>query len=200
MTKESIATIEKNIKFIEEVIGLVVSSPRKESVVKMLESVTGELYFAAPASSKTEYHYAWPGGLVAHSINVYKNLRKLNDTFKMEFSEESMLIVALFHDIGKASTSDLSVPNYLPVVEKWKLDRGNVYDINKDGVYMPNHLRSIFILSQYQISLSAAEFQAIYLNDGQYLQENRPYALKECSLALYLHIADRISLEQERGD
>lgn len=192
--------IEKNIKVVSDILDSVVKTSRVEKIKKMLESDFGTLYFSAPASSKEEYHYCWPGGLVSHSINVYKNLRKLNSTFELGFSEESMFIVAMFHDIGKASDTDLDAPHYLKSTEDWKLRKGWLYDYSTKGVYMPNHLRSVFILSKFGIDLSPEEYQAIYLNDGMYLLENKPYGLKECKLALFTHMADRIALEQERKD
>lgn len=198
MNKEHEEKIQKNIEVFSDLVENIVSSPRKELISSMMESDFAQLYFTAPASSRENYHYAWPGGLVSHSFNVYKNLRKLNEAFKLNFSEESMFIVSMFHDIGKACATNMTEPHYVPSVEQWKLNKGILYEYNENGVYMPNHLRSIFILMHFSISLSAEEFQAIYLNDGQYLTENKPYALKESKLALYLHMADRIALEQER--
>lgn len=192
--------IEKNISIVSGLLDSIVKSERKEKIKKMLESEFGTLYFTAPASSKEEYHYCWPGGLVSHSINVYKNLRKLNTAFELGFSEESMFVVAMFHDIGKASDTNLDKPHYIKSTEDWRLKKGWLYEYSTQGVYMPNHLRSVFVLSKFEIPLTAEEYQSIYLNDGQYILENKPYALKECKLALFTHMADRIALEQERKD
>jgi hypothetical protein len=192
--------IEKNISLVSSLLDSVVKSERKDQIKKMLESDFGTLYFSAPASSREEYHYCWPGGLVSHSLNVYKNLRKLNTAFDLGFSEESMFIVTMFHDIGKASDTNLDEPHYVKTSEDWRLRKGWLYEYSTKGVYMPNHLRSVFILGQFQIQLSAEEYMAIFLNDNQYLDSNKEYRLKECSLSLYTHMADRIALEQERKD
>ena len=71
MTEERMKTIEENIEKVSAIIDAVVGAERKDVIVKMLEDdVFGQLYFTAPASSREQYHYAWAGGLVSHSLNV----------------------------------------------------------------------------------------------------------------------------------
>lgn len=198
--KDQLKQIEDSISLVSNLVSTVIKSDRKENVSKMLSGSFGELFFTCPASSKKEYHSSYPGGLVVHSLNVYRNLRKLNQTFNCQFSEESMLIVSLFHDIGKASACDLTNPHYLPSEQEWQLNKGWMYQYNENDVYMPNHVRSMFILSQFNIKLTPEEYQAIYLNDGMYISENKSFALKECLLALYTHIADRLAVAQEKAE
>ena len=195
---DKLKKIEESVSLVSELINAVIKSDRKENIVKMLKGDFGELFFTAPASSRKEYHSSWPGGLVEHSLNVYKNLRKLNQAFDCKFNEESMFIVSLFHDIGKASACDLKNPHYIPSDQEWQLNKGWMYQYNEKDVYMPNHVRSMYILQQFEIKLSPEEYTAIYLNDGMYISENKSFALKECKLALYTHIADRLALEQEK--
>ncbi len=201
MTEERMKTIEENIAKVSTIIDAVIKSDRKDAIVKMLEDDTfGQLYFTAPASSREQYHYAWAGGLVSHSLNVYKNLRLLSKTFDLGFDEESMCIVSLFHDLGKACASDLKNPHYAETTEDWKIQKGWLYEYGTVGVYMPTHQRSLFILQHFGIKLTDEEYQAILLHDGMYVQENRGYGLKECSLALHLHMADRIVLMIEQNE
>ena len=64
-------------------------------------------FFTAPAS--TRYHGAYPGGLLEHSLNVYDCLcdylarPRVRETYGLEFSEESVAIVALLHDLCKVN-------------------------------------------------------------------------------------------------
>ena len=192
--------INETANKIVSLIEMVVKSDRKEKILQMMEDLK-DLYFLAPASSKEQYHYCFPGGLAIHSLNVYKNLRKLNKAFDFNFTEEEMLISALFHDLGKACATNCKDPHYIPSTEEWKLKRGEVYEYKNDDVHFPNHQRSMFILQKYGIPLSSSEYQAILLNDGQYIEENKGYKMKECPLALALHIADRIGcyLEGKEG-
>lgn len=197
---DELKLIDENIQKVTKIIETVVQSDRKDQIVAMLEDDKfGELYFTAPASSKEEYHYSFAGGLVAHSLNVYKFLRNISKMELFNFSEESMCIVALFHDLGKASASDLKSPHYVETTEDWQIQKGFNYEYNKeDLVYFPNHQRSLFILQQFGIKLKAEEYQAILLNDGQYIDSNKSFRLKEHPLALCLHMADRLALEYEK--
>lgn len=189
---EIIESVDKVQKLIEEL-----GEDRKENI-KFVLTQCSPAYWTAPASSKEEYHYSHPGGLVKHSLNVFANLVTLNDAFNMNFNPESMLVVSLFHDLGKALNTDLK-DYYEPQDEQWRKDKlGQNYKPKYGQVYLPNHQRSLFLLQKFEFPLNPEEFQAILLNDGQYLQENRGYGLKECPLALYLHIADRLALEQEK--
>ena len=199
--EEKVEKIQANIEKVSKILDAVVSEDRKKAILAMLEDDDfGQLYFTAPASSQERFHYAYDGGLVDHSFNVYKALRNLNKAFELGFSEESMFIVTMFHDVGKACSSTLKTPHYDKSTEDWRIAKGYFYQYSTDGVYMTNHLRSIFVLQSFGIPLSDEEFQAIYLNDGQYIDENKTYRLKECPLALFTHMADRIALDQEKAE
>lgn len=62
-------------------------------------------FFTAPAS--TRYHGSYKGGLVEHSLNVYNCLKdylereRVRELYKMNYSDESVAIVALLHDVCK---------------------------------------------------------------------------------------------------
>jgi hypothetical protein len=82
---------------------------------KMLDFLTGSDFFTAPAS--TRYHGSYDGGLVTHSVNVYKCLvnylerERVRDVYKMEYAEESAAIVALLHDVCKIDVYKKSTRN-----------------------------------------------------------------------------------------
>lgn len=65
---------------------------------KLLEWLENTDFFTAPAS--TRYHSAVPGGLTAHSLNVYD---LLNERFGDSEDGESIAIVSLLHDVCKAN-------------------------------------------------------------------------------------------------
>ena len=64
-------------------------------------------FFTAPAS--TRYHGAYPGGLLEHSLNVYDCLcdylsrPRVREQYGMEYSDESIAIVSLLHDLCKVN-------------------------------------------------------------------------------------------------
>lgn len=56
-------------------------------------------FFTAPASSRN--HLACPGGLVEHSVNVFRELKKV--VIDNEPTMESIAICGLLHDVCKAN-------------------------------------------------------------------------------------------------
>ena len=88
---------------IEEFENLLLSTKR-EGVEALLEFVRKSDFYTAPAS--TRFHSCHEGGLLEHSLNVYKCLKeKENNTMWAEvykdIPEESLIICALLHDLCK---------------------------------------------------------------------------------------------------
>ena len=111
----------KKEKFIE----IYKSTITREGGDKFLEYLIEKTdFFTAPAS--TRFHGSYEGGLLEHSLNVYECLcdyvkhSKFCEKYGFEFSEESLAIVALLHDICKTNF--------------YKTEMRNV---KKDGVWVP---------------------------------------------------------------
>ena len=73
-----------------------------DDFINMLEFETS--WLTSPAS--TRFHLSEEGGLLKHSVGVTENLLKFRHEFAPAISEESCLIVGLFHDIGKVALDD----------------------------------------------------------------------------------------------
>jgi len=91
---------EKHLKIVDHYI-----TDRKNDVNLMLEKLS-DIYVMAPASSKTWYHNAFPGGYVDHvnrvvqyAIEQHKLYEKMGGT--VDYTEEELVFAALFHDLGK---------------------------------------------------------------------------------------------------
>lgn len=62
-------------------------------------------FFTAPASTK--FHSACEGGLCEHSVNVYESLReyvnrpRFREEYGLTYSDETLAVVALLHDLCK---------------------------------------------------------------------------------------------------
>lgn len=84
---------------------------------KLLEWLEKSDFFTAPASSK--FHNACEGGLVDHSLNVYDNLVKLNKEFQTGYSEETLAIVGLLHDLCKVNFYKIDYRNVKDESGKW---------------------------------------------------------------------------------
>jgi len=134
-------------------------------------------WLTSPASVK--YHLCEEKGLLIHSVGVTKTLLKLRELLAPQLSEESCVIVALFHDVGKIGMP--GSPRYLK--------QGDTFIYNRDQVEMQIAQRSLYLVSKY-IPLSDEEAQAILYHDGQYIFQNRSIAHRECPLTLLLTFAD----------
>ncbi len=82
---------------------------KREGADKLLEYLCSDAcdFFAAPAS--TRYHGAYAGGLLEHSLNVYDCLcdylsrSRAKEKYGMNYSDETVAIVALLHDLCKVN-------------------------------------------------------------------------------------------------
>lgn len=155
-----------------------------DSFIAFLESET--TWLTSPAS--TRFHLAEEQGLLKHSVGVTETLLKFREFLAPKISDESCIVVGLFHDVGKLGVA--GKPYYLPNDNEWMVkNKGICYKTNPDVVTMGLAVRSLYLVLQY-IPLSDAEAQAITYHDGQYINDNRIVAHKEEPLTLLLHWAD----------
>lgn len=169
---------------------------RVDAVRNLLDSLEERLMLC-PASSKKDFHNAFPGGLVEHSLRVLSNAFKLAKSFDWELPRDSLIIGCLFHDLGKVGSD--TTDYYVPQDSDWHRDKlGETYKHNKAINYMSVPLRGVWLCQHYGLKLTHDEFLSIVLNDGWVLQENKPYCLKEPLLAHVVMTADYISTMQEK--
>lgn len=177
----------------EKFIEIYKSTVTREGADKFLEYLTEKTdFFTAPAS--TRYHGSYEGGLLEHSLNVYECLcdyvkhSKFCKKYGFEFSEESLAIVALLHDVCKTNF--------------YKTEMRNV---KKDGVWVPvpyytiednlpygHGEKSVYILSGF-MKLSRDEAFAIRYHMGFSGPEDNGtvgQALEMFPLAFALCVAD----------
>ncbi len=80
-------------------------------------------FFTAPASAR--FHGAYAGGLCDHSLNVYHCLvdylsrPRVQELYGLEYSDESVAIVALLHDVCKIGCYQSGVRNVKGPDGKW---------------------------------------------------------------------------------
>lgn len=167
-----------------------------EELIRYLQEETD--FFTAPASTK--YHGAFAGGLLMHSINVCAELR-LDPNSKV-YPTETLIIVALLHDICKANcyrTEKRNVKENGGWVEK------QVY-VFEDELPLGHGEKSLYIASKF-IKLSDEEAAAIRWHMGAFDCAFRGgdrglnAAYEKYPLAVLLHMADmRATYLVERSD
>ncbi len=81
---------------------------KREGADKIIDYLVNKSdFFTAPAS--TRFHGAFDGGLAIHSLNVYDCLKdylerqRAKEQYKLNYSDESIVICSLLHDICKAN-------------------------------------------------------------------------------------------------
>lgn len=192
-----------------------------EGLIAYLEATD---FFVAPAS--TQYHCSFPGGLCLHSLNVYKVLKRLVKNFASEvvntenketgevskeivpnYSEDTMIIVGLLHDLGKINFYEPSVKNtkvYSPYGKKedslgnfdWKEERCYAVkrpedrDIIGTKGFTANYITSMFIplLKEETVTLTN-QYSAIEREPLPDLSN----VLGKYGLSVLLHAADIIA-------
>lgn len=170
---------------------------RSEAALALVDHL-GERLALCPASSKKDYHAAFPGGLVDHSLRVLANAMRLVKGFGWEIPKDSLIIGCLLHDIGKVG--DHEQDYYIPQTDSWRIEKlGEMYTHNRKMQYMTVPDRGVWLCQHFGLKLTQDEFLAIKLNDGQYAEENAPYKMKEPMLADVVHSADLIATKQEKN-
>lgn len=171
---------------------------RTEAIDEMLDQIE-ERFAMAPASSRLEHHNCFAGGLVEHSLRVCQNALKVAQNFfpEQNIPKESIVLVSLMHDLGKIG--DETTDYYLPQTSEWHRDKlGELYQSNKELQYQTIAHRSIYLLQSYGVKLSKDEWIAILVHDGPFLDENKPYSMKEPPLATIVSVADLLATKQEK--
>ena len=152
---------------------------RKESFTRLMHHLETETaWLTAPAS--TRFHLCREEGLLEHSVNVAETMLKLKNTLAPTITDESCVIVALLHDLGK-----VGMPGRPQYLEGGKYP----YSYNRDLVYLSVPVRSLYLALPW-LSLSEEEAQAIIYHDGQYVDDNASAAHREEPLTLLLQYAD----------
>ena len=168
----------------EKLKGLVTERKAEfERLCKFAENETE--YLTAPASSR--FHLCREGGLLEHSLNVAETMLKLKNALAPQISDESCVVTALFHDLGKVGMPDN--PLYLKNAGRNGRAPSVPYSYNADMTYMSVPLRSLYYILPV-FPLTPEETQAIMYHDGQYVDDNKSVATKECPLLLLLQYAD----------
>ena len=136
----------------------------REGAKELLEYLQKSDFFVAPAS--TQFHSAYEGGLVEHSINVYYRFlnavkNEYGENYNLKISDESIAICALLHDICKVDLYKIEMRNK-------KVDGNWVqvpHYIVEDGLPYGHGEKSVYIISGF-MKLSREEAMIINWHMG----------------------------------
>lgn len=144
---------------------------KRKGAASMLSWLKQETdFFTAPAS--TRGHGNFEGGLVVHSINVYKLLKSFAKKIE-NLSEDSLVIVGLLHDVCKANFYKQTVKNVkVPGEKRWEEEIGYMID---DAFPLGHGEKSLFLVQRH-IELKDDEAMAIRWHMSGYDDAARGYA------------------------
>ena len=148
-------------------------------------------WFKAPASTK--YHQAYPGGLCQHSLEVYDNLKMINEQKALGLTEDAVIICGLLHDFSKVNYYEPTIFNK-KIDGRWTEIQG--YKVTDNPIPYGNHeSTSVWMIKQF-IGLTFEEEVAIlhhHAGMGYDSVKEIPSAVWSNMLFVSLHLADIIS-------
>lgn len=171
-----------------EFLDIVGRKIKREGIDDLMNWIKGTDFFTAPAS--TRYHGSYEGGLVVHSLNVYRELMKLCRWYGYQVTEESMAIVSLFHDICKIDCYKVEM--------RWRKDENNRWEqyatwkFDEDYSFGGHGSKSVYLIQNF-MKLNPVEAAAINSHMGAWdaTTYSNPSAVYEKNmLAWLLHVAD----------
>lgn len=162
---------------------------KREGADKFLDWLCKTDFFTAPAS--TRYHCACEGGLVLHSLNVYKTM--VERYLEEGDSLESFALCGLLHDVCKAQFYKVSSRNVKnPDTGRWEAQ--NYYSID-DQFPFGHGEKSVFLIERF-IRLKPSEAMAIRWHMGSFDDAAKggsfsiSHAFEKYPIAVKLHLAD----------
>ncbi len=189
---------------------------QRPGVDKLMEYIRKSDFYTAPASTK--YHLSCEGGLLQHSLNVLDALRGLlvwnDDAGAWEYRvagsvadtvpDESVVIVALLHDICKTYFYTISTRN-VKNEKTGQWEKKPFYTIN-DRMPLGHGPKSAMLVKEY-IDLTTPEMYAIWWHmgfNGNHENDTAAgAAFEKYPLALALYTADMMAsriMEAEEGN
>lgn len=179
----------------ERFIELYKTHINRDGADKLLEYLSSNKcdFFTAPAS--TRFHGSYEGGLLEHSLNVYDCLKDyldrpfVKEKFALEFSDETIAIVSLLHDLCKINVYQGSFRNVKDDNGVWQ--KVPCYNF-EDSLPYGHGEKSVYIISGF-MRLSRDEAFAIRYHMGFSGEENKLIvgnALDSFPLAAAVNIAD----------
>ncbi len=182
----------------EEFIQIYQEKIQRTGSQRLLEYLMSDAsdFFTAPSS--TRFHGAYEGGLVQHSVNVYHCLvdylsrPRTKELYHMDYSEETVALVSLLHDICKLNFYAVDYRNAKN--EKGVWEKVPYYKV-EDNLPYGHGEKSVYIISSY-MRLSREEAFAIRYHMGFSNAANSEQisnvgkAFEMFPLALALNVAD----------
>ncbi len=139
---------------------------KREGAERILDYLESTDFYTAPAS--TRFHGSHAGGLLVHSINVYYCLKdylsrnRVKENYNMDYSDETVAVVALLHDLCKVNVYKEGFRNVKDDNGVWQ--KVPTYEFD-DRMPYGHGEKSVYIINGY-MRLSREEAFAIRYHMG----------------------------------
>ncbi len=174
----------------EEKIIELLKSTKREGVDEIINFLEKTDFFKAPAS--TRFHGNYEGGLLEHSMKVYEILKHKvkNSVIDINVGDDTLIIVALLHDICKANYYKVDFRNAKNERGEW--EKVPYYTVD-DTIPYGHGEKSVMMITEY-MKLTSEEKYCIRWHMGftepKELYGTISLAYKKYPLALFMHEAD----------
>lgn len=174
---------------------------------KLLYKLENSDFYTAPAS--TVFHNSFEGGLLDHTLNVYYQLVNLVQSNHITtYSDDTLKIVALFHDISKMNFYEVYVRNVKKYSDKgrnsdamgkfdWSAEKGYKVKEATDRYLFGTHGQNSERILSYFMPLSEEESAAIIWHhagmDNGLADKDLTPILNRYPLVVLLHMADMLA-------
>lgn len=175
-------------KMWEEYKNLLLSTKRP-GIEELVDWLDNSDFKVAPAS--TRYHGNYEGGLLEHSLTVYKEAIRQKDLIKLfNVPEDTLIITALLHDICKVNFYTQEMRN---VKENGAWIQKPFYKV--DDLFPIGHAEKSVIITQQFIKLNEVEIAMIRNHMGAFKDDltNVSLLFNKFPEALIIHIADMLA-------
>lgn len=155
-----------NTELKEEFLNIYKENIKRDGAENLLNYLLTTDFFTAPAS--TRFHGSHEGGLLEHSLNVYHCLKdylereRAKQVYKMNYSEETIALCALLHDVCKVNFYKTDYRNAKNERGEW--EKVPYYTID-DTLPYGHGEKSVYIISGF-MRLSREEAFAIRYHMG----------------------------------
>ncbi len=162
----------------------------RKGSAELLEWLNTTDFFTAPASTK--FHCACEGGLVQHSVNVYKVMMEKHFDSETD-SEESFAICGLLHDVCKAQFYKVSSRN-VKNEETGAWEKQPYFSVEDSFPYGHGE-KSVFLIERF-LRLKTSEAMAIRWHMGGFDDAAKAgnfavgLAFERYPIAVKLHLSD----------
>lgn len=163
---------------------------KREGIENLIEFLEKTDFYTAPAS--TRFHGCYEKGLLEHSLKVYEILKEkvASSVINIDISEDSIILIALLHDICKTNYYKVDYRNAKNALGEW--EKVPYYTVD-DTIPYGHGEKSVMMITEY-IKLTVEEKYCIRWHMGfteaKELYSTVGQAYKKYPLALLVYEAD----------